>query len=240
MRKAIARGTRKRGLALALSCSALVLAGFAAVAPAASLTWVFSEGFESGGMPGWYEMVAHSGVHSGAQPSQVRTEQSIVHSGSWAWRDIGPGGVRFYAYHPLPAIYGDVTVKAWVYVASHTSSAKLFAVRRHYGHSLEVYVDQRNRVSVRNNIAKVTTHGTTTMASGSWHRVELHAVIGAGNGSFEVSVDGAAVPDLSLTGQNLGDWGFDELRLGDIAQAPTFDIVIDDVRVRGAKPLTGV
>ncbi len=240
MGKGIAHRGRRRVVALALLGSALILAAPAVAAPAASVTKVFTERFESGGMPGWYEMVAHDGVHSGAQPAQLRVEQSLVHSGRWAWRDIGPGGVRFYAYHALPAIYGEVKVKAWVYVASHTSSAKLFAVRRHYGHSLEVYVDQRNRVSVRNNIAKVTTHGKTTMASGGWHRVELHAVIGDGDGSFEVSVDGVAVPGLSLTGQKLGLWGFDELRLGDIAQAPTFDIVVDDVVVHGSRPLTGL
>ena len=207
---------RRRLVPFALLGLALTVSAPALAAPAASVMNVFSERFEGGGMPGWYEMVAHDGVHSGAQPAQLRTEQSIVHSGKWGWRDIGPGGVRFYAYHALPAIYGEVKVKAWV------------------------YVDQRNRVSVRNNIAKVTTRGTTTIASGGWHLVELHAVIGSGDGSFEVSVDGAAVPGLSLTGQKLGVWGFDEIRLGDIAQAPTFDIVIDDVMVHGSQPLTGV
>jgi hypothetical protein len=51
-----------------------------------------------------------------------------------------------------------------------------------------------------------------------------------------VSVDGTAVPGLSLTGQKLGYLPFGELRLGDTATAATFDIVLDDIAVSSAGP----
>ena len=93
---------------------------------------------------------------------------------------------------------------AWVYLVSHASSVKLFAVRPAAQRSLEVYVDVKNRVSVRNNIGAVTTYGRTTMANGGWHRVVLDATVGSGTGKLAVAVDGVAVPGLTLTGQNLG------------------------------------
>jgi hypothetical protein len=210
----------------ALTLGLLIVAAIAATAAtavrAATVTPVFSDGFESGGMSG-YRSVVHSGV-----------QQSLVHTGAWAWRATNPNGVPSYAYHRLPASYNEVWAEAWVYLVSHQSSVKLFAVRPAGQRSLDVYIDTRNRVSVRNNIGAVTTHGGMTMGNGSWHRVTLHAIAGDGTGAFDVSVDGTAVPGLSLTGQKLGYLPFGELRLGDTATAATFDIVLDDVAVSTA------
>jgi hypothetical protein len=184
---------------------------------------VFSDGFESGTMAG-YTNVTHSGV-----------EQAIVHTGSWAWRATNPNGVASYAYRPLPGTFNELWAGSWVYLASRSSTVKLFALRQAYrGRSIDVYVDQRGRVSVRNNIGATTTYSSTTMANGGWHRVVLHAKIGATTGSFDVSVDGAAVPGLSLTGQNVGSIPFGDLRLGDTAIAATFDLVLDDIMVSTA------
>jgi hypothetical protein len=221
----VAESVRYRARRCALPLALLAIcAGVAATGAAAAVTPVFSDDFESGGMSG-YRLVKHSGV-----------QQDIVHSGSWAWRATNPNGVPSYAYHRLPASYNEVSVAAWVYLVSHQSSVKLFAVRPIGQRSLDVYVDQRNRVSVRNNIGAVTTYSKTTMANGGWHLMTLHAVIGDGTGSFEVSVDGVAVPGLSLTGQKLGYIPLGELRLGDTATAATFDIVLDDVVVSAPSP----
>jgi hypothetical protein len=224
MRESVAYRVRRHALALALLGAASIAAATAAGALAASVTPVFSDGFESGGLSG-YRNVTHSGV-----------QQSVVHSGSWAWRATNPNGAPSYAYHRLPASYNEVWAEAWVYLVSHQSTVKLFAVRPVGQRSLDVYVDQRNRVSVRNNIGSVTTYSKTTMANGGWHRVVLHAVAGDGTGSFDVSVDGVAIPGLSLTGQKLGYLPFGELRLGDTATAALFDIVLDDVVVSTAGP----
>jgi hypothetical protein len=199
--------------------------------PAGAL--VYSDGFESGTLspvsplgkycvPG-YRDVTHSGV-----------EQQIVHSGAWAWRATNPNGVPSYAYRRLGCSYNELWVGAWVYLASHSSTVKLFALRPVGQRSIDVYVDQRNRVSVRNNIGATTTYGTTTMANGQWHRVVLHARIGTGTGSFDVTMDGVPVPGLIRTGQDVGFIPFAEVRLGDLAVAATFDLVLDDVVVSTA------
>jgi hypothetical protein len=224
MRESVRYLVRRHVVALALLIVASVAAATAASAAAASLTPVFSDGFESGAMSG-YRNVTHSAV-----------QQSLIHSGSWAWRATNPNGAPSYAYHRLPASYNEVWVEAWVYLVSHQSSVKLFAVRPVGQRSLDVYVDTRNRVSVRNNIGAATTYSKTTIANGGWHRVVLHAVAGDGTGRLDVSLDGAAVPGLTLTGQKLGYLPFGELRLGDTATAATFDIILDDIVVSSAGP----
>ena len=194
----------------------LVLLG---AVPAAAATPVFADGFESGTMAG-YRDVQHSGP-----------QQTIVHSGAWAYRATNPNGIASYAYRRLTSASNELWAGAWVYVASRGSTAKLFALRPAAQRSIEVYTDQRGRVSVRNNLGATTTYGSTILATGGWHRVVLHAAIGATSGRFDVSVDGTAVPGLTLTGQNLGTLPLGELRLGDTAKAATFDIVLDDVAV---------
>lgn len=187
--------------------------------PAVAATPVFADGFETGTMAG-YRAVTHSGA-----------QQAIVHAGSWAYRATNPNGIPSYAYRRLTTTAPELWAGAWVYMASRGSSVKLLALRPAAQRSIDVYVDAKGRVAVRNNIGATTTHGTTTVATGGWHRVVLHAAIGAGTGRFDVTVDGTAVPGLSLSGQNVGSLPFGELRLGDTATAATFDIVLDDVAV---------
>lgn len=190
---------------------------------------VFSDGFESGTMAGYYKVASGS---ASAPVDNSMVKHAIVRTGSSAWRATNPNGVPAYAYRALPASYNELWAGAWVYLASRASTVKLFALRQAYrGQSIDVYVDQRGLVSVRNNIGGTTTYSTTTLASGGWHRVVLHAKAGTTTGSFDVSVDGAPVPGLSRTGQNVGSSPFGDLRLGDIAVAATFDLVLDDILV---------
>ncbi len=90
---------------------------------------------------------------------------------------------------------------------------------------------------MRNNIGAVTTYSKTTMASGGWHRVVLHAVAGDGTGRLDVSVDGAAVrpqphrPEPSAV-HNVSR----QDTLGDTATAATFDLILDDIVVSTSVP----
>jgi len=207
-------------IVVVLSTSALVLPR----AHAAEAT-VFGDGFESGTLSG-YRQITHSGV-----------QQSVVHGGGWAWRATNPNGKPSYAYHSLPAGYRELRVTAYVQIISRSSTVKLFGVRSRGGsRSLDVFVDQLGRLSLRNNIGAVTTYSTTKVANGSWRMMTLHATIGDGTGAVDVQLDGVTVPGLTLTGQKLGTLPFDDLRLGDLATAALFDIAIDDVVVKAASP----
>jgi hypothetical protein len=242
---------------------AVVAISTVGVAPAAAdispSALVFSDGFESGGLfpvaspqgsgpppllPG-YRDVQHSGV-----------QQEIVHTGSWAFRATNAGDLcqlpatlihkcrGSYAYYRLPGSYNELWAGGWVNIVSRVGTVKLFGLRTGWsGSSIEVYLDQHGRVSVRNNLATLpfgyappchaqcTFYGATTMATGEWHRIVLHAKVGNGTGSFDVTVDGVPVPGLTRTGQQVGDSPLGELRLGDLAVLAQFDIAIDDVVV---------
>jgi hypothetical protein len=69
------------------------------------------------------------------------------------------------------------------------------------------------------------------MPLGSWHQMVLHAAVNGTTGSVSVTMDGATVPGLSLTGQNLWTGLIAKLQLGETATARTYDIVLDDVAV---------
>jgi len=69
------------------------------------------------------------------------------------------------------------------------------------------------------------------MPKGGWHRLVLHAIINGTSGSVDVSLDGTAVPGLTLTGQNLGANPITALQLGDTSTGRTYTIDFDDVAV---------
>jgi hypothetical protein len=70
------------------------------------------------------------------------------------------------------------------------------------------------------------TTSTIGVAPGSgWHMLELH--ISVSTGLVEVWLDGAAVPDLTRTGVNVGTAAIGSMQIGDTANG-TWDIVFDD------------
>ena len=99
------------------------------------------------------------------------------------------------------------------------------------GSIVNLYLDTSGRVSLRNNIGGVTTYSTTVVAAGAWHRFVLHAIVNGTSSSVDVSMDGTAVPGLTLTGQDLGTIPIAKLQLGETTTGRTYDIVLDDVTV---------
>ncbi len=59
----------------------------------------------------------------------------------------------------------------------------------------------------------------------------LHAVINGTNSSLDVSADGTPVPNLTLTGQDLGATPIAKLQVGETSSGRTYDIVLDDIAV---------
>ena len=180
---------------------------------------VFADGFESGGLSGYSNVTG------------LAVQSSIVHTGSFAARETSSGAVT-YAYRVLPSSYTELWAQSWVYVSSRSTSANLFGFRAGTGGSIvNVYLDTNGRISLRNNVGSVTTYGTTTVAAGGWHRIVLHAVINGTNSSLDVSADGTPVPNLTLTGQDLGATPIAKLQVGETSSGRTYDIVLDDIAV---------
>ena len=109
----------------------------------------------------------------------------------------------------------------------------LFRFRGSNGGSIiNLYLSQTGKLSLRGNVGGgFTSTSATTMPTGSWHWVVLHAIINGTSSSVDVSLDGTAVTDLSLTGQNLGTNAITSLQLGETTSGRTYDIDFDDVAV---------
>lgn len=180
---------------------------------------VFGDGFESGGLGLWNPVAG------------LEVQSDVVHSGEFAVRQTS-SGTATYAYRDLPGGYGELWISGWVYVASRSTSVNLFGFRASTGASIvNVYVDSRGLLSLRNNAGGVTTYSKTVVPVGSWHRVVLHAVVNGSSSSLEVTFDGVVVPELTLTGQNLGTKPIARVQLGETSTGRTYDVIIDDLQV---------
>jgi len=180
---------------------------------------VFSDGFETGDLSQWTTV------------NGLTVQQALTHSGAYAAQETSTGAAT-YAYKTLPARYTELWAQSWVYVQSATGSANLFGFRGSTGGSIiNLYSSPTGKIALRNNVGQVTTVSTTPMPTGGWHRLVLHAIINGMSGSVDVSLDGTAVPGLTLTGQNLGTNPITALQLGDTSTGRTYTIDFDDVAV---------
>jgi chitodextrinase len=199
-------------------------AGNNATSGAASVTTLtagslFYDGFESGDLSQW-TTVSGLGVTS-----------AISHTGTFASRETSTGTAT-YAYKNLSSTYSELSMQAWVYVVSRSTSANLFGFRTSVGGSIiNLYLDTNGRVSLRNNAGGVTTNSTMVVAPGAWHLFTLHAIVNGTSSSVDVTVDGTPVPGLTLTGQDFGTSPIARLQLGETTTGRTYDIVLDDVTV---------
>jgi chitodextrinase len=181
---------------------------------------LFSDGFETGDLSQWSTV------------SGLTTESANPHSGAYGAGETSTGAPT-YAYENLPGAYAELWAQTWVYVNSQSTSANLIGFRGSNGGSIvNLSLTQTGKLSLRGNVSGggFTATSATTVPAGSWHRVVLHAIIGATSGSVDVSLDGTPVTDLSLTGKNLGTNPITALQLGDTGGG-TYDIDFDDVAV---------
>jgi chitodextrinase len=184
---------------------------------------LFADGFESGDLSHWTSV---SGT--------IKAESSLVHTGTFAAEETSTGSAT-YARKTLGGSYNELWAQGWVDVVSHSTSGAFFSFRTSSGSSIVyVYINSAGKLSLRNDVGGVTTYSTTTMPTGGWHLVTLHALVNGASSSLDVSLDGTQVPDLTLTGQNLGTNPIAMLQLGDNNTGRTYDIALDDVSVNQA------
>jgi chitodextrinase len=180
---------------------------------------LFSNGFETGDLSQW---TTNAGMTA---------ETAHAHTGTYGAEESSTGTTT-YAYKTLPGSYTELWATAWVYVVSRSTSANVIGFRGSNGGSIvNLYLSQTGKLALRNNVGGVTSTSVTSMASGGWHQVILHALINGTSGEVDVALDGTPVSDLSLTGQNLGTNPITSLQLGDNTAGRTYDIDFDDISV---------
>jgi chitodextrinase len=185
---------------------------------------LFSDGFETGDLSQW---TSNTGMTA---------ETGHAHTGSYGAEESSTGTTT-YAVKTLPGSHTQLWATAWIYVVSRSTSANLIGFRASTGGSIiNLYLSQTGKLALRNNVGSVTTTSATSMPSGGWHQVVLHVTVSGTSGSVDVSLDGAPVSDLSLTGQNLGTNPITGLQVGDNTGGRTYDIDFDDISVSPTGP----
>ena len=182
---------------------------------------LFNDGFESGNMSQWTQT---SGVV--AQPAQKYT-------GSWAGRATTDGSTPAYAQRTLsiarPEIYYDGRIDV---LSQANATVSLVRLRTVLGGSImSVFRNAANKLAVYNEVTGGTTTVSTQLTAGTWHELELHALVNGASGLVEMWLDGALVYAKT---DNLGTTGVGRLYIGDPSAGRAFDFVYDDQQLTTA------
>lgn len=153
---------------------------------------------------------------------------ALTHSGSFAARANTTNG-NTYAKKTLPSAYGDAYSRVYVNLQSTSSQVNLLRHRTAADGSLAyVFVSSAGVLSLRNDVAGITTASSTIVQPGSgWHSIELHTLINGSSSVIEVWLDGVRINALSST-TSLGTTPVGRLQLGDVQSGRTYDVTFDD------------
>ena len=185
---------------------------------AATRTFVFSDGFETGNLSKWT-------TSGGLTP-----EQGLTHTGSWAAQGSTTNGAT-YAKKLLATTYTDGYFRSYVYLAAgYSSQVNLLRYRTAADGSLGyLFVTTAGKLALRNDVGAVTTTSATGFSSASWHSVELRVVVSGTTSASEVWLDGTRINDLSLTAQNWGTTPIGKVQIGEVQTGRTYSVTFDDV-----------
>ncbi|HEX8992558.1 MAG TPA: hypothetical protein VF784_12840 [Anaerolineales bacterium] len=177
---------------------------------------VFSDGFETGTFNSW--------TSSGG----LSVESSVVHSGNYAAQGNTTNGGT-YAKKTLPTTYSNGYFRTYFDLISYSSQVNLLRYRTSTGTSIGyLFVNTLGQLCLRNDAGLVTVVSTTTVSSGVWHALELHATINGASSTTEVWLDGVQVTSLSIT-TNLGTAPIGAIQIGEVQTARIYNVVFDDV-----------
>jgi chitodextrinase len=181
---------------------------------AADRTPVFSDGFESGNLSQW---TASSGM---------TVQQQVTYAGSWAARATSTGSPA-YAYKnlntPLTELYYDGRFQAISQSAANVSIVRFRTATN--GVIFSIFRLGNGKLSYYNSLTGVTTSGPR-VSTGSWHELQVHALINGTSSVVEVWLDGTKV--ITRTAESLGTTAVGRVYIGDNTTGHTFDYAFDN------------
>lgn len=217
---------RRTGLSRVLLAWLMAGASIVAGATRGSAAPVFSDGFESGDLSAW------------TRTKNFQAQQALVFSGSWAGRATSPGGVRALALKTLSSTQSELYFDARVHLASmEGSNTILLRFRTGGGSSLvSLNVKSSGQLWVKNHVSGTKRTSSTTMSTGAWHELQLHARV-SDPPVIEVWLDGTQLTDLTVT-TSLGSSGIGRVQLAGSSSAfdAAFDEVVADTRFIDSTP----
>jgi chitodextrinase len=187
------------------------------VSTAAATDVVFSDGFESGNLSQW---TASSGMV---------VQQQVTYEGSWAARATATGSPG-YAYKnlstPLSELYYDGRFQV---ISQGTANVSLARFRTAANGSLfSIFRLGNGKLSYFNSLTGIATSGPL-ITTGSWHELEVHALINGNSSLVEVWLDGTKV--VIKNAEALGTTGVGRIYIGDPSTGLTFDTAFDNQTV---------
>lgn len=180
-------------------------------------TTIFRDGFESGSLSSW--------TTSGG----IVVEGVSRHTGLFGAQGSTAAG-RTYAKKLFAATYADGYAATWFNVISASGSVNVLRLRTAADGSIGyVTVTSSGHLTFHSDVSGSTTPpSVATVSPGSWHELELHAVIAGPSSRIEVWLDGAPVPELTAAA-GLGTTPIGKIQIGEVNGTGAWNVVWDDV-----------
>jgi chitodextrinase len=212
-------GRCSKGLVL----TGLVFAALLVPTTPAVATSFFSDGFESGNLLAWTSTV---GGFAAVQ------DAGFAFGGSWYGRATS-AGPSTYAQKTFASAQSEIYTQTAVNVISTPSGFSGLTLLRLMTASgaaiVSLKLDKTLHLTIKNQLSGSQVTSATTLASGAWHVLQLHArVSGSLSSLVEVWLDGAQVTDLTSSA-SLGTVAFGGLLLGNLGTTGGFTVGFDEV-----------
>jgi len=141
-------------------------------------------------------------------------------------------GGSAYAQATLPSSLSEAYVQTAVKVVSAPGGAPtLLRLLTGSGSAIvSLKTDSSGRLILKNNAVSGTRTSATTLSSGTWHVVQLHAFVNGTGSLVEVWLDGTQVSDLTWA-TSLGTTGTGRIQLAHRGSSSGFQLAFDEVLV---------
>jgi len=195
-----------------------------ATTPAALATPIFNDDFETGNLAKWRWL------------NGLVVQQGEVYAGAWAARATNNGAaVGAWAAVELPdaryELYSRIRFKV---VSQGPTALTVLRIRQVDGSSMVTLSrSSAGKLTLVNNVMSTSKTSTSVVSLGLWHEVQVRVRINGTAGETEVWLDGARIPDLSLT-QALGSNPIGRVNVGEHVSGRTYDVAFDDVTLGAA------
>ncbi|HEY7030771.1 MAG TPA: phytase [Thermomicrobiales bacterium] len=159
-------------------------------------------------------------------------DQAVLH-GAHAARGTSTGAAT-YARKTLGVPRSDLYYRVFVNVLSRsTNTIYLMRCRTAANVSfIGIYVNGSGKLGYRNDVTGASSTSTAIVTTGTWHEIQVHALVNGAAGAVEVWFDGARV--LAKT-EALGTAPTGIVQLGENGTGTrSYDIAFDDVAVAAA------
>jgi len=151
-----------------------------------------------------------------------------VYAGSWAARATSTGAAT-WAYKRLDASQTSLYYRIRFKLLSQASNVNLLKFRTGSGTSLlGVYVTSTGRLAYRNDVAGQSLTSSTSVATGTWHTLQVHVVVNGAASQTETWLDDVQISQLSRT-ESLGTDPIGRVQLGENSTGRTYDVAFDDI-----------